>query len=377
MRRGNIDILLITGGKFGGKSETIKINNLLTILSNKNIYLITHCDKNYISKIGEERICSLRIEGNRFKQFVLSQIMVSRILLSLHRRDNIKIIMFAFGQDLQILPMILAKMISKKITIRSDGRPTVVLRKYLKRGSLIKRCLFKLIEEINYRLADIVLTECEYMISENNFQKYKSQTGSLFVDTYKFTDKTRLHNRRYEIGFIGRLVQEKGILNFSKALELLNGKFNVIIIGDCEEKNKVLDRIRLLKSKSTNRLDVEYVGWIEHDTLPSYLNETKIVVVPSYKEGLPNIVLESMACGCVVLATPVGGIPGVIKNGDTGFLLQSNHPEHIADKIIELLDRPKLLEKVSVNACNYVRENFGYEKTFEVWRKFFTEFALS
>ncbi|MHA1684988.1 MAG: glycosyltransferase, partial [Candidatus Heimdallarchaeaceae archaeon] len=73
--------------------------------------------------------------------------------------------------------------------------------------------------------------------------------------------------------------------------------------------------------------------------------------------------LEAMACSTPVLATPVGAIPDIIKDGETGFLLKSNDPEHIADRIVELLGKPKLLEKVSVNAYNYVRENFSYEKT--------------
>jgi len=63
-----------------------------------------------------------------------------------------------------------------------------------------------------------------------------------------------------------------------------------------------------------------------------------------------------MACGTLVLATPVGAIPDVIKDNETGFLLKSNDPEHIAERIIELLNKPDLLEKVSVNAYNYVRE---------------------
>jgi glycosyltransferase involved in cell wall biosynthesis len=54
-------------------------------------------------------------------------------------------------------------------------------------------------------------------------------------------------------------------------------------------------------------------------------------------------------------------------------LLKSNNPKHIADKIIELLNKPELLEKVSKNAYNYVRENFSYEKTLESWRKIIRE----
>jgi glycosyltransferase involved in cell wall biosynthesis len=52
---------------------------------------------------------------------------------------------------------------------------------------------------------------------------------------------------------------------------------------------------------------------------------------------------------------------------------KSNDPKHIADKIIELLNKPELLEKVSKNAYNYVRENFSCEKTLKSWRKIIRE----
>jgi len=54
-------------------------------------------------------------------------------------------------------------------------------------------------------------------------------------------------------------------------------------------------------------------------------------------------------------------------------LLKSNDPKHIADKLIDLLSKPELLEKVSKNAYSYVRENFSYEKTLESWRKIIRE----
>ena len=73
--------------------------------------------------------------------------------------------------------------------------------------------------------------------------------------------------------------------------------------------------------------NVTLVGWISHDELPSYLNMLKLLVVPSYTEGLPNIVIEAMSCGTPVLATPVGGVPDLIEDGITGFILEDNFPE--------------------------------------------------
>jgi glycosyltransferase involved in cell wall biosynthesis len=99
----------------------------------------------------------------------------------------------------------------------------------------------------------------------------------------------------------------------------------------------------------------------------------KLLVLPSFTEGLPNILLEAMACGTPVLATPVGAIKDIIKESETGFLLKSDDPIHIAERIIELLNNPELLEEVSIKAYNYVRENFSFEKTLDAWRKILSE----
>jgi glycosyltransferase involved in cell wall biosynthesis len=116
---------------------------------------------------------------------------------------------------------------------------------------------------------------------------------------------------------------------------------------------------------------ISITGWL--DNVELYLNEMKLLVLPSFTEGLPNILLEAMACGTPVLATPVGAIQDIIKNGETGFLLKSNDPHHIAEKVTELLNKSWLLEKVSINACHYVRENFSYERTLESWRRILQE----
>ena len=367
-KKDDIDILLITGGVPGNKSMATNIDKLLKILLNitDNLHLVTFCNNELISGLNNKNIHFLRWYKNRFKRFlyIYRQILVSKVIFSLHRTNNIKIVLFAFGQDLQILPMISAKIVAKKTIIRSDGRLTLSQKKYFKTLSVIERYFFKIIEEINYRLLDVILTECEYMILENNFQKYNSHVGNLFVDIDKFMIKTDI--RKYEIGFVGRLSKEKGIVNFLKSLEILNGCHNVIIIGDGEEKNSVLNGIQRLKS--IFKLDIKYIGWVENEKLPNYLNKIKILVVPSYKEGLPNIVLEAMACGCVVVATSVGGIPDIIKDGETGFIMENNSPECIAENVMRALEHPDL-EGIVENARARVEREFTYEVAVERYRK--------
>ena len=117
---------------------------------------------------------------------------------------------------------------------------------------------------------------------------------------------------------------------------------------------------------------VELTGWIPHDELPDYSNMSKLIVLPSYTEGLPNIMLEAMACGTPVLATPVGAIPDVIKDGETGFIMENNSPECIAENVERALNHPDL-DKIVKNARESVEKEFTYEATLGRYRKIMEE----
>lgn len=119
---------------------------------------------------------------------------------------------------------------------------------------------------------------------------------------------------------------------------------------------------------------VELTGWIPHDELPDYSNMLKLIVLPSYTEGLPNVMLEAMACGTPVLATPVGTIPDVIKDGETGFIMENNNPECVAENVIRVLEHPDL-DKIVKNARELVEKEYTYEAAVERYRMILKELS--
>jgi len=156
-------------------------------------------------------------------------------------------------------------------------------------------------------------------------------------------------------------------LNFVKAIpEILNERDDLefLIGGDGQLRDEIE---KYINEKNLND-KVKLVGWIPHGNLPDHLNELKLLVLPSYTEGLPNIMLEAMACSTPVLATPVGGVPDVIKDGETGFIMENNSPEHIARNVIRALNHPNQ-EKIAENARALVEMEFTYEKAVEKYRK--------
>ena len=143
--------------------------------------------------------------------------------------------------------------------------------------------------------------------SPNNIQEfgldkfeYKIYIASRhFLDFDKFKLKKKFNERDQLVGYIGRFSDEKGILNLVKAIPIVLADINVkfLLIGDGKLRKDIEDYIRLQKLES----NVQITGWVNHDCLPDYLNNMKLVVLPSYTEGLPNIMLEAMACGSPVL----------------------------------------------------------------------------
>ena len=143
------------------------------------------------------------------------------------------------------------------------------------------------------------------------------------------------------VGFIGKLWLVKGVLNFVESMPLIlsqheNVKF--ILIGDGYLRGRVENDI-----KNFNIEDKVFLtGWIPHDRLPDYFKKIKLLVLPSYTEGVPGVLQEAMASGVVVLATSVGGIPDLLKDKETGFILENNSPECIARNVATALDTPRL-----------------------------------
>ena len=154
-------------------------------------------------------------------------------------------------------------------------------------------------------------------------------------------------------------------MEFLDAIRLINRheKLRVLIIGDGKLKNKIK-----LKINENNLDNVEFIEWVPNENLPYYLNQLKLIVLPTkHAEGLPTIVLESIACGTPVLSTSIGGIPDIIKNCETGFIMESNSAEDIAKNIKRVINHPDL-GKITDNALNVFESKYTLDNAKKRWK---------
>jgi len=113
--------------------------------------------------------------------------------------------------------------------------------------------------------------------------------------------------------------------------------------------------------------NIKITGWLSTADIVNYLNTLRLVLLPSRNEGLPSLILESMACGTPVLASKVGGISYIIKNNFNGFLLDTLDTNLIAAKIISILKNERLLTFVSNNARAFIINNYDKVKVQQSW----------
>jgi glycosyltransferase involved in cell wall biosynthesis len=238
------------------------------------------------------------------------------------------------------------------------------------------------VQRVCHRIANCVVIPSRNMVEwlelEDEVHKLRYALCVVDSDFFNTFRVVRAYSQRKNvIGYVGSLIESKGLLNLVDAVRLLERRLRdkdlqVLIIGSGSLFKCLKAKTRTPGLSSTLVL----TGRKPHKALVEYYNSMKLLVLPSYTEGLPSVVLEAMACGTPVLATKVGAIPSLIQEGKTGFLLDSNHPTRIAKRVIELLSAPRLMEKTSSNARNYVVGNFGHEKAVNGWQLIFKELSV-
>src|SRR5690606_8144108 len=101
-------------------------------------------------------------------------------------------------------------------------------------------------------------------------------------------------------------------------------------------------------------------GHIPHKDLPAYYSLIDVFVHPSLRDGMPNAVLEALACGKTVITTPVGGMTDIIEDGKNGHFVNVNDVDGLSNKIIEALHSEQT--QIQLSARETVVNQFTLEK---------------
>lgn len=129
-------------------------------------------------------------------------------------------------------------------------------------------------------------------------------------------------------------------------------------IGGAEEQKGIVDQMKQRFNAIGCEDRVSFEGWVAGATKRALLVGADVVVMPSRAEGFPNVALEAMLSGCVVVATPVGALPDLISDGVDGFLVDENSPSAFASRIELLMANRALLGAMGSAARKKILEHF-------------------
>ncbi len=164
------------------------------------------------------------------------------------------------------------------------------------------------------------------------------------------------------IGFAGELREKKGLRTLLGAYAQINKAqpATLLIVGEVRqgEDKKLFDELK----ESIPNSNIIVTGYVPHKDLPAYYSLMDVFVHPSLRDGMPNAVLEAMACEKTVIATPVGGVMDVIEDNINGMLVNVNDVDGLAQKIAEALNQPDKRKQLGESAREAVLHRYTLEK---------------
>jgi glycosyltransferase involved in cell wall biosynthesis len=176
----------------------------------------------------------------------------------------------------------------------------------------------------------------------------------------------------FVVGYLGRLSHEKGVRNLLLASAYSSQwglRFKMLIVGDGPER-QALEQLAQQLDLSER---IRFLGF-RHDTT-ELLDQMDAFVLPSLTEGTPMALLEAMSRRVPVVATAVGGVPGVIDDEDNGLLVLPSSPAAIAEALNRLSSDGDLRTRLAERGANTVRERYGMDNWLSRMMKEYSELA--
>jgi glycosyltransferase involved in cell wall biosynthesis len=162
------------------------------------------------------------------------------------------------------------------------------------------------------------------------------------------------------LGFVKHLKARYGPEYLIRAMEVIVRQYpqtRLLMAGSGELRSQLEE----LTGQLGLTRNVSFLGAIEHHQVPEILKNVNIFVMPSIQEGFGVSAVEAQAMEIPVVATKVGGVPEVVRDGITGILVEPCNPEQLATAIIELIENPEKRKEMGKEGRKYVLSHYQWE----------------
>jgi D-inositol-3-phosphate glycosyltransferase len=199
------------------------------------------------------------------------------------------------------------------------------------------------------------------------FEKISVIPCGVNLDLFKPSDRSAARKKlgwdeEKTMLFVGRIEKLKGIDLIIQSMAFLKHiNPRLIIAGEDGNRPGEIEKLKNLAANLNLSSRVSFAGLVDYVKLPDYYNAADVCVFPSYYESFGLVPLESLACGTPVVATDVGDLRNIIRQGETGFVIKNADPRKLAEKIeIILADTENF--RLKAGAIHSSISGLGWEK---------------
>ena len=274
------------------------------------------------------------------------------------------------------------KMVCASYSMLSNGKPCEacggkdffqVVKKKCVKQSFGKSILAAFEMFLHHKLIDIY-DNVDLFITPSKFLKNKLEEMGFskkivhlpnFIDATKFTyskNENEINNEN-SIVYYGRLSPEKGLHTLLRAVKISNAENRTIlkIIGDGPIKGELEEKVKL------DGIDnVKFLGYMKGESLYNEIRRSMFVIIPSeWYENNPMSALEAFAMEKPIIGSRIGGIPELVKNGETGYTFEPGNAKDLSEKINTLFYDNAACIKMGLNARRFVESEFNPEKHYQ------------
>lgn len=209
-------------------------------------------------------------------------------------------------------------------------------------------------------------------------QKLKFYIPGIKCSLLEYKSRQLEDDKAIHILTIARLVEKKGVYYAIKAIKKLiqnSYKIRYSIAGD----GKLRDELENLISELGLEKEVQILGWKNHDDIIQLFLNADILLAPSVtskdgdQEGIPNVIKEAMALGLPVVSTYHSGIPELVEDNVTGYLVPERDANALADKIAYLCDNTNIWPELGVAGRKRVEAGFDSDNLNDLLEKIYSE----
>jgi len=187
------------------------------------------------------------------------------------------------------------------------------------------------------------------------------------VNLQEMADSTGIQRRVSELLYLGWYIRAKGVYELVDAVELLTKQGIVLHLNfyGTKEIEKLTEYVR---SKDLTRV-ITVNGWIGGAEKLKVLYGSSLLILPSHSEGIPNVILEAMATRTPIVATFVGGMKDILRDGENAVTVEVNNPVELSEKILLLLRDDELRNRIAKNAYSEAAEKYDVPVIRDCFRK--------